>query len=137
MPYGGRYTVLVGALDGVAGQYQLTAGLFPAGAALNERLTQCTTDLADARRNVESMTADADADGVPDQRDGCPGTAAGQFVDQAGCSQAEFCAGIAVVKKSDRKACGKADWKNDEPTMTARAADCAFAKKSKTCEAKL
>jgi len=52
-------------------------------------------------------------------------------------SQAEFCAGIAVVEKSDRKACGKADWKNDEPTMTARTADFTFAKKSTTCETKL
>jgi hypothetical protein len=134
--YDGHYTILVGALDGVAGQYQLTAGLFPTGAALNQRLTQCTTDLSSAQANLATMTSDGDADGVPDQRDSCQATPVGQFVDQAGCSQAEFCGNIAIVKKSDRKACIKADWKNDEPTMTPKNADCAFDKKSKTCGAK-
>ncbi len=134
--YDGKYTIFVGALDGVAGQYQLTAGLFPTGAALNQQLSQCATDLAGAQTALAEITSDADADGVPDQRDACPGTAAGQFVDQAGCSQAEFCAGIQIVKKSDRKACAKSDWKNDEPTMKAKSADCAFDKKAKTCGAK-
>jgi hypothetical protein len=48
------------------------------------------------------------------------------------------CASFAVVKKSDRKACTKADWRNDELTMTPKKnADCTFVEKSKTCEAKL
>src|SRR5262249_43539449 len=58
--HGGHYTLLVGALDGVAGQYQLTAGLFPTGAALNQRLTQCTTDLAGAQTNLAALTSDGD-----------------------------------------------------------------------------
>jgi hypothetical protein len=135
--YQGKYTVLVGALDGVPGQYQVTAGLFPTGAALNQRLTQCSTDLAGVQATLTAMTSDVDVDGVPDQRDGCPGTAAGQFVDQAGCSQAEFCASFAVAKKPEQKACRQADWKNDEPAMKAKDADCTFVKKSKTCAAKL
>jgi hypothetical protein len=61
---------------------------------------------------------------------------AGQFVHRAGCSQAEFCASFSIVKKTDRKAGLKADWKNDEPTMSPKNADCTFDKRSKSCQVK-
>ena len=134
--YDGKYTIFVAAQGGVAGQYQLTAGVFPTAAALNEQLAQCQDSLATANATVDAMTADADDDGVPDQRDTCAGTPAGQFVDLAGCSQAEFCAKLPAATKSDRKACKKADWTNDEPLMTGKQADCAFDKASKACVAK-
>jgi hypothetical protein len=133
---GGHYTILIAAQGGVAGLYQLTAGLSPAG-ALNEQLTQCQADLSETQQTLDAMTADADADGVPDQRDGCADTPAGQFVDQAGCSQAQFCGALPVTTKKERKACKRADWKNDEPTMNGKQADCEFVKSSRTCEAKL
>lgn len=129
----GRYTLLVAALGGVSGQYQLSAGVFPTGEALNEQIAQCTADLTAAQANITSMTSDADGDTVPDQRDDCPGTAAGQFVDRAGCSQPQFCEALPVATKRDRQTCKKADWQNDEPAMTAKTADCAYAKTSRTC----
>lgn len=131
----GKYTLLVGALGGVPGQYQVTTGLFPTGAALNAELATCRTDLDGARTALDTATRDADADGVPDQRDGCPATAAGQLVDGAGCTQAEFCAGIATGTKAGRKACKQADWNNDEPTMKAKQADCRFDRSAGTCAA--
>lgn len=134
LTYGGKYTVFVGALGGVPGQYQVTAGLFPAGTALEE-LEQCQTTLADAEATLASMTSDGDADGVPDERDGCGGTPAGQFVDEAGCSQAQFCAGFPVTTKNERKVCKLADWKNDEASMKPKQADCAFVKSTRTCDA--
>jgi hypothetical protein len=134
----GKYTIFVAAQPqngvGVAGQYQLTAGLFPVG-AINEQLTACTTALASANTSIATMTADADDDTVPDQRDACGDTPAGQFVDAAGCSQAQFCAGVAVATKAGRKACKKADWKNDEPSMRRKQSDCTFAKRTRTCDA--
>jgi hypothetical protein len=133
--YEGKYTIFVGALGGVAGQYQLTAGVYPTGTELNEQLAQCQANLADMQATVDAMTSDTDADTVPDQRDACANTAAGQFVDQIGCSQAQFCASFPVATKADRKACKKADWKNDEPLLTNKQADCAFVKSSKTCDA--
>ncbi len=131
----GHYTIFVGALGGVAGQYQLTAGLFPTGDDANEQLAQCQTDLGTANATIASMTADADGDGVPDARDRCTSTPAGQFVDDGGCSQAEFCAAFAIAKKSDRKTCKKLDWKNDEPAMKGKQADCAFSKSANACNA--
>jgi hypothetical protein len=133
--YEGKYTIFVAALGGVAGQYQLTAGVFPVGTDTNEQLAQCQGDLAAANSTIATMTADADGDGVPDARDRCVSTPAGQFVDDGGCAQAEFCAAFTIAKKSDRKICKKLDWKNDEPGMTPKQADCAFSKASGGCAA--
>ncbi|HXJ37264.1 MAG TPA: hypothetical protein VMS22_24810 [Candidatus Eisenbacteria bacterium] len=133
--YEGKYTVFIGALGGVAGQYQLTAGLFPAGADTNAQLSQCQDDLAAANSTITTMTADADGDGVPDARDRCATTPAGQFVDDGGCSQAQFCAAFTIAKKSDRKLCKELDWKNDEPNMKPKQADCTFSKASSACAA--
>lgn len=133
--YDGHYTIFVAALGGVSGQYQLTAGLFPAGGDTNEQLTQCQGDLATANATIASMTADADGDGVPDARDRCTSTPAGQFVDDGGCSQAEFCAAFTIGKKADRKTCKQLDWKNDEPAMKGKQADCTFSKSANACAA--
>jgi hypothetical protein len=135
LTYGGHYTIFVAALGGVDGQYQLTAGLSPVGGELNEQLAECQADLSQTQQTLDSMTADADADGVPDQRDGCASTPAGQFVDQAGCSQAQFCGALPVTTKSQKKACKLADWQNDEPSMKGKQADCRFVKSSSACEA--
>jgi hypothetical protein len=136
----GRYTILIGALPEqgsqtpVAGQYTLTAGVSPLGAA-NEQLVQCQENLSETQQTLEAMTADADADTVPDQRDTCASTPAGQFVDQAGCSQAQFCGALPVTTKAERKACKLADWKNDEPSQKRKQADCRYVKSSSACEA--
>jgi hypothetical protein len=135
----GHYTIFIGAFpeqgEGpVAGQYTLTAGVSPVGAA-NEQLAECQEDLSETQQTLEAMTADADADTVPDQRDTCASTPAGQFVDQAGCSQAQFCAALPVTNKAERKACKRADWQNDEPSQKPKQADCRYVKSSSACEA--
>jgi hypothetical protein len=134
---GGEYTLLIGALGGVAGQYQVTVGLFPGGQASQEELDECIADLSVATMSLDALTTDADADEVPDHRDACAETAAGQFVDGNGCSQSQFCGNLPVTNKRERNACKTADWMNDEPLMTRKQTDCAFDKKSRLCAPKL
>jgi len=117
----GKYTLFVGALGGVAGQYQLTAGVFPAGTALNAQLQECQANLSDAQTALAAKTADADADGVPDERDRC--------------SQTQFCATFPVGTKRDKKICRQADWENDEPSMKPKQADCIVDKRAGVCAA--
>jgi hypothetical protein len=120
--HAGEYTILVGALGGVAGQYQLTAGVFPDNA-----LGQCQDDLA-------TVLADADDDGVLDGSDACADTPAATAVDAVGCSLAQFCGGLEVSTKTGQKACKKADWGNDEPLIGKKTADCLYDKKNtQTC----
>jgi hypothetical protein len=117
-----HYTILVGALGGVAGQYQLTAGIFP-----NAGLGECQGDLVMA-------LADADDDGVLDGADACADTPLATAVDPLGCSRAQFCGGIDVSTKSGQKACKKADWGNDEPLLSKKTSDCLYDKKNtQTC----
>ena len=115
--YDGHYTVFVGALGGVAGQYQITVSASP-DAALGECL---------------DAAVDTDGDGIPDDHDACPGTPSGVEVDRAGCSHAQFCGAIDVTAKNGKKICKKSDWKNDEPLMTGKQADCAYDKASNSC----
>jgi Domain of unknown function (DUF4394) len=68
---------------------------------------------------------DSDTDRVPDGLDRCSGTPAGNAVDDAGCSQPQCCAGFNATTREGARRCRKADWQNDEPLLTARAADCA------------
>ena len=63
---------------------------------------------------------DADSDGEADSTDACPDTRQGVEVDQAGCSQEQFCSPI-----TGRAACRFADWKNDEP-VARQPRDCTF-----------
>ena len=67
--------------------------------------------------------ADTDGDEVPDARDHCAGTAASDPVDENGCSLAQFCA-VDATTALGKRTCRKLDWKNDEPLMAARDADC-------------
>jgi len=115
--YDGHYTVFVGALGGVAGQYQITISAAP-----DEALGACETALVDS-----------DGDGIPDDHDACPGTPSGAEVDQAGCSHAQFCAKVDVTAKKGKTICKKSDWKNDEPLMSGKQADCAYDKSSNSC----
>lgn len=46
----------------------------------------CPTTLAGERVDATGCPIDGDADGVPDARDQCPGTPAGQAVDPSGCA---------------------------------------------------
>lgn len=119
--YAGEYTVLVGALGGVAGQYQLTVSTAP-----DDTLAQCQNDLAAA-------TTDTDVDGVLDADDTCPGTPAATTVDSTGCSKAQFCATFDVTTKPGIRPCKKADWGNDEPIMTRKTDDCAYEKGALLC----
>lgn len=135
--YDGHYSVFVGALGGVAGQYTLTVT-----PVVNTELAQCENDLGEAQAQVEAMTAelaaataDADADGVRDAADACASTPSGAVVDARGCSQAQFCAAVDTSTKAGRTLCKKSDWNNDEPLMKKKQADCTWSKATKLCEA--
>lgn len=119
--YGGAYTLLVGAQGGAAGQYQVAVSTTPDAA-----LGLCEDDLATA-------TSDLDEDGVTDGIDACPATPAASAIDVAGCALDEFCARFEGTTKAAIKSCNKADWDNDEPVMSKKAADCAFDKKLRLC----
>lgn len=136
----GHYTVFVAALGGVAGQYQLTVATQaePGQTAdCQADLAQCTTTLNAMSGELAAATADADNDGHRDQDDACAGTPGGAAVDAAGCSQAQYCAAIAVTSKAGQNACKKADWKNDEPIMKKKALDCTYSKSARACQPKL
>lgn len=84
-------------------------------------LSVCEQDLA----TCESQPIpDADGDGETNATDRCPDTAAGEPVDDAGCSEAQFCAQFDTSTKDGQRACRKADWRNDEPTMKGKDRDC-------------
>jgi hypothetical protein len=93
----------------------------------NERAA-CLVELDEMTAAYEAATADADADGVVDAKDGCAETPAGAVVDATGCSQAQFCNAIDVATGSGKKLCKKADWNNDEPLMKKKDADCFYDK---------
>jgi len=85
-------------------------------------LGQCHTGLATASADLatcrgNALLQDADADGVPDPLDKCANTPAGVEADDAGCSQAQFCARFDATTRDGARACKRADWKNDEPLM--------------------
>ena len=92
---------------------------------------QCEADLGQSKRDGKQVArklervrgdlvaerADADGDGVRDAADACPGTTVGAEVDATGCSLAQFCGRVDATTVTGRKACKRADWKNDEPLM--------------------
>ena len=134
--YNGQYTLLVGALGGVAGQYIVTTSITP-DTALGQceqdlanvgscpgSLSQCQSDLGQCQSDLGTATADADGDGVGDAADLCPGTPASTEVDSDGCSRAQFCAEFDATMKLGQKECKKADWKNDEPLLSGKTQDC-------------
>ncbi len=126
----GKYTVFVAALGGVKGQYTLTVSTAPPPVGETD-LAQCLADLETMAVELDAATADADGDGHSDQSDACAATPAGEAVDQAGCSQAEFCASMDATTKAGAKACKKADWKNDEPLLKKKDANCTVEKGAK------
>lgn len=91
-------------------------------------LTTCEDDLAECR--ADDGTPDDDGDGEVDVTDRCPDTPADTPVDDAGCSLDQFCASIDVTTTAGRRACMKADFRNDEPAMRRRDADCTIARGS-------
>jgi hypothetical protein len=83
----------------------------------NAALSQCNTALTAA-------TADADNDGLSNRYDHCSGTTSGAAIDNSGCSLVQFCSAINATTASGKTLCKKSDWKNDEPLMSAKEADC-------------
>ena len=86
----------------------------------NNDLAQCEADSADLQTQLDTCLArplcyDADSDGEYDGTDRCPNTPAGAAVDDSGCSLAEFCS----QQTSTAAVCKGADWKNDEPAVSA------------------
>lgn len=141
--YAGEYTVLVGALGGVSGQYIMTTSL-----TADPVLDECLDDLASigscpADLNVceadlgtcEAAAADADGDGVVDTKDACAATPAATAVDIEGCSRVQFCSAIDATVKDGKKLCERSDWKNDAPLMKLGKKhgqqDCRFEKQGK------
>lgn len=87
----------------------------------NNEAAQCGIELDDALEKLDDALEeldtcltnhDEDNDGEATDTDRCPTTPNGLAVDDSGCSRAQFC-GIHTTKK----ACVKADWKNDEPAI--------------------
>jgi hypothetical protein len=70
-----------------------------------------------------SSCPDEDGDGEADPTDLCPGTPVGEAVDEAGCSQEQFCSAIDATTRQGQQTCKKSDWRNDEP-LKAIPADC-------------
>jgi hypothetical protein len=93
-------------------------------------LGSCETDLASCLANPP--TQDGDGDGEADATDRCAGTPAGQPVDDAGCSQAQFCAAFDVKTPEGQKSCRRADWRNDEPSDAQNDGDCRIARDART-----
>jgi hypothetical protein len=81
---------------------------------------RCERDLRDC--NTREF-ADDDGDGEADATDRCPVTS-DRPVDGDGCSLAQFCARIEITSRDTARACKKADWRNDEPSMKQGEADC-------------
>jgi hypothetical protein len=132
--YNGEYTVIIGALGGTPGQYQLTVTTAPApGSDCEADLAQCQSDLGTCEADLATATTDSDGDGTIDSLDACPDTPADADVDQVGCSIEQFCSAFDVTIKDEKKACKKADWKNDEPVMKGKEADCVADKETSTC----
>ena len=75
--------------------------------------------------------ADQDKDAVTDAADGCAGTPSSSAVDAAGCSLTQFCASVDASSRQGAAACKRADWKNDEPLMERKDADCTMDKGGK------
>jgi len=94
--------------------------------ATDTALAQSESDLAACRATIE----DADDDGVPDQLDACPGTS-GIDVDASGCTQDQFCARADATTSDGSRACKRLDWRNDEPLMKPKEADCTVDKRGK------
>jgi trimeric autotransporter adhesin len=87
-------------------------------------LAMCHEDLSECRAD---LIPDGDGDGEVDTTDRCPETPPGEAVDDAGCSRAQFCAGFEVTTREGKRACRRADWRNDEPLLL-RSDDCAVDK---------
>lgn len=85
-------------------------------------LAQCEADLTECLAN--SIVPDQDGDGEADATDTCPDTPEGAEVDQAGCSLEQFCTAIDATTPQGVRICKKSDWRNDEPLMNAKEADC-------------
>ena len=76
------------------------------------------------RLNPQSTAVvDMDGDGEIDSGDRCLDTEAGAAVDDAGCSNEQFCDAIDVDTWVGRRTCLRADWNNDEP-LTSVPRDC-------------
>jgi hypothetical protein len=91
----------------------------------------CPQQACNQSTGVCETLGEADGDGEADATDACPGTPSGTPVDAAGCSQAQFCAGFDIV--TQKRACKRADWQNDEPLMKASQADCRVDKDAGQC----
>jgi len=103
----------------------------------NAEIAQLTGDLGVCEASLASSSTDTDDDGRRDVDDACPATVASAEVDVEGCSLAQFCAQYPVTSGPERAICKKADWKNDEPKMPGKEADCAYDRDTLSCVPKL
>jgi hypothetical protein len=122
----GEYTLIVGALGGVAGQYEVVITTTPydgateceAALAICEAdLATSEADLAQCQADLAAATVDEDGDGIADGADQCPATTAAAPVDAEGCSLAQFCSPIDATTSAGKRLCIRLDWQNDEPMM--------------------
>jgi streptogramin lyase len=100
----------------------------PHGLAFEPSPSQCEVDLDQALADLDACLAhpifsDEDGDGEADQTEKCPGTPADAWVDDAGCSQEQFCLAIDATTRRGRRICEKSDWQNNEP-LKSHPGDC-------------
>lgn len=91
-------------------------------------LALATTQLELCSNELNAAVVDADKDGVLDHFDACPDTAVSAETDSLGCSIDQFCSSVDATTAEGRRACDALDWRNDEPLMKGKDADCRIEK---------
>ncbi|HTO71256.1 MAG TPA: PQQ-binding-like beta-propeller repeat protein [Myxococcota bacterium] len=96
----------------------------------NNEFAQCRVDRDACTTQLQACEnpVDTDKDGVPDSRDTCPQTPAGQPVDASGCSPDQFCAKVEINGFVGVARCLLADWQGPttQSSSSVNNIDCRF-----------
>ena len=109
------WTPVNGRSDGTLGQYRsASSGVCGTGVYCKAPALPCTPNTVVAEVTSFSpfalaMSLDGDGDGVPDYLDACPGTPAGELIDESGCSCSQLDADADGVSNCDDLCAGSDD----------------------------
>ena len=118
-----------GAYSGAAYVFRLSPGLARCEANLSEALVRLDRCLADP------PFSDADGDGEHDDTDRCPGTPAGDAIDESGCSREQFCRLVVLRRPRSVSRCISSDWRNDQ-SLEGNPMDCIANLRRRECVAR-